>query len=85
MPAVSIPLLTWAVRLGALSNDPVLLLTAHLQSAVPSSQTAVAVLVAAGQPALAQQLSKLYLPQYLASALTMSVVIVVAIEVIEAT
>ena len=84
MPAVCMPLVVWAERAGALSHDPVLLLVIHLQSGVPSSQTAIAVLVAAGRPVLAQQLSKIYIPQYLLSALTLSAVIVIAIKLIGA-
>ena len=82
LPAVSIPLVSLAARDGLLPDEPAALMVLHVQSAVPSAQTAIAVLVAAGQTALAQQLSQLYVLQYVLSTLTLAAVIVIAVEVI---
>ena len=45
-------------------------------------QTAVALLVAAGQSNIAGTLSRMYLPQYLTSAFTMAVIVVFAVALI---
>ncbi|EOD32190.1 hypothetical protein EMIHUDRAFT_202822 [Emiliania huxleyi CCMP1516] len=82
LPAVSIPLVSLAARDGLLPDEPAALMVLYVQSAVPSAQTAIAVLVAAGQTALAQQLSQLYVLQYVLSTLTLAAVIVIAVEVI---
>ena len=77
------PLVTLASRrFPQFPDDPAVLMILHIQAGTPSAQTALAVLVAAGQVRLAQQLSQLYVWQYLASALTLATVIVVAVEVI---
>ncbi|EOD17023.1 hypothetical protein EMIHUDRAFT_244548 [Emiliania huxleyi CCMP1516] len=82
LPAVSIPLVSLAARDGLLPDEPAALMVLHVQSAVPSAQTAIAVLVAAGQTALAQQLSQLYVLQYVLSTLTLAAVIVIAVELV---
>lgn len=82
VPAVSIPLITLLAQRTAFPADPAVLMILHIQSGVPSAQTAISVLVAAGQATLAQQLAKLYVLQYVLSALSLAVVIVVAVEMI---
>jgi len=55
-----------------------------VQSGVPSAQTSISLLAAAGQYKLAQELSLVYLPQYLCSILSLAVVIVFAVAYIPA-
>ena len=57
-------------------------MTLHIQSAVPSSQTAVTRLAATGHADLAALLTRLYVPQYLLSIATLPCVIVIAIRLI---
>ena len=82
LPAVSMPLTTAAAAAGLLPQQPMLLIMCHIQSAVPSSTTLVAMLHARGEPALAARVSSVYLPQYVLSVLTVALVIVVAIRLI---
>lgn len=84
VPAIALPLTVFAARQGLVPNEPLLLLMCHLMSAVPSASSLVSMLNAFGHGKLAGQISKLYLPQYICSVLTMTVVIAVAIQTIEA-
>ena len=83
LPAIAIPLTTAAASAGLLPPRPMLLIVSHIQSAVPSSQTLVAMLHERGESALAARVSRIYLPQYAMSVLTVAAVIVLAIQVIE--
>ena len=82
LPAISMPLTTAAAAAGLLPQQPMLLIMCHIQSAVPSSTTLVAMLHARGEPALAARVSAVYLPQYVLSVPTVALVIVVAIRLI---
>jgi len=83
LPAVFFPLTYLAVQAGALPSDNRLLqIVIYMQAAVPSSQTAVSFLAASGKPKLSQELSGLYVPQYLVSTLSIALAIVVAINLI---
>ena len=80
IPAISIPLLLLAARNGLLSRDePMLFMVLMLQSAVPSAQTGLALVVAAGLQAEAGQMSMVYLPMYVLSIFTLAAVIVASI------
>ena len=80
MPLISIPLLLAATRAGLLASDePMLLMILVIQSGVPSAQTGLALVVAAGLQKEAGEMSIVYLPMYVLSVLTMAVVIVVAV------
>lgn len=83
LPSICMPLTQLAAARGLLRDDPVLLMTLHIQSAVPSSLTAVALLVASGRSEQAHLLSSVYLPQYLLSTLTLSAVIIIAVQMLE--
>ena len=54
-----------------------------MQTGVPSAQTGLALLVAAGLQAEAGQMSVVYLPMYLVSVVTLAVVIVIAVTLFE--
>lgn len=82
VPAVCVPLTALATSAGALPDEPLLLVLLHVMSSVPSSQTAISLLLAIGQPRLAGQLSEVYVPMYLFSVFTMGAVIVIAVEII---
>ena len=83
LPAIAIPLTAVAASAGLLPARPMLLIVSHMQSAVPSSQTFVAMLHERGESELAARVSKIYLPQYAMSVLTVAAVIVLAIQIIE--
>ena len=83
LPAIAIPLTTAAASAGLLPPRPMLLIVSHIQSAVPSSQTLVAMLHERGESALATRVSRIYLPQYAMSVLTVAAVLVLAIQIIE--
>ena len=83
LPAIAIPLTTVAASAGLLPSRPMLLIVSHMQSAVPSSQTFVAMLHERGESKLAARFSRIYLPQYVMSVLTVAAVIVLAIQIIE--
>ena len=84
MPAVAIPLVLWAARANLLpAHEPMLLMIIMVQSGVPSSQTALALMVAAGLQKESSELSVVYLPMYACSVLTMAVVILAAVQSIE--
>ena len=83
LPAIAIPLTAVAASAGLLPSRPMLLIVSHMQSAVPSSQTFVAMLHERGESELAARVSRIYLPQYAMSVLTVAAVIVLAIQIIE--
>ena len=83
LPAIAIPLTTAAASAGLLPPRPMLLIVSHIQSAVPSSQTLVAMLHERGESSLASRVSRIYLPQYAMSVLTVAAVIVIVIQIIE--
>jgi len=83
LPAIAVPLTAAAASAGLLPRRPMLLIVSHIQSAVPSSQTLVAMLHERGESALAARVSRIYLPQYAMSVLTVAAVIVLAIQIIE--
>ena len=84
MPAISIPLILLAARGGALATDePMLLMVLMVQSGVPSAQTALTLLVAAGMQKEAGEMSSIYLPTYIFSVFSLAVVIVLAVTLIE--
>ena len=83
LPAIAIPLTAAAVSAGLLPPRPMLLIVSHIQSAVPSSQTLVAMLHERGESSLASRVSRIYLPQYAMSVLTVAAVIVIVIQIIE--
>jgi predicted permease len=83
MPAVTIPLVYLAARSGVLrADEPMLLMVLMIQGGVPSAQTTLALLQAAGLQKEAGEMSLVYLPMYIVSVLTMAVVIVVAVQAI---
>ena len=83
LPAIAVPLTAVAASAGLLPSRPMLLIVSHMQSAVPSSQTFVAMLHERGESELAARVSRIYLPQYAMSVLTVAAVIVLAIQIIE--
>jgi predicted permease len=83
MPLLCFPLTFLASRMNLLdSNDPILLMVAYMQAAVPSSQSAVSIVQLVGDVRLANRLSVLYLPQYILSSFTVSVAVAVAISIV---
>lgn len=80
MPAVAIPLTLQAARANILPNEPMLLVIVMIQSGVPSAQTSLALLVAAGLQKEASELSLVYLPMYIVSIFTMGVVVFAAVQ-----
>ncbi|KAL1510510.1 hypothetical protein AB1Y20_006814 [Prymnesium parvum] len=83
LPAVAFPISYAAVEAGLIPKDDGLLqIIIYMQAAVPSSQTAVSFLAASGKPNLSQELSGLYLPQYVLSVFTIAFSIVSAISLI---
>ena len=84
LPAISIPLTILSAQHGLLAKDePMLLMILMLQSAVPSEQTGLALINAAGLPKEASQMSMVYLPMYCVSVFTVAAVIVIAVTAIE--
>ena len=84
MPAVSIPIILLAARSNLLARDePMLLMVLILQSAVPSAQTGLALMNAAGLQKEASQMSMVYLPMYIISVITVAASIVIAVTGIE--
>ena len=84
MPAISIPLLLAAARAGAVAADePMLIMVLMVQSGVPSAQTALALLAAAGMKKEAGEMAAIYLPMYAISVITLAVVIIVAVVTID--
>lgn len=79
LPLVAMPLNSLAVSAGLLPDEPMLLLLLHIMAGTPSSQTLVTMLLARGQVDLAAEVSQVYVPQYLASVLTIAAVIVAGI------
>ena len=72
-----------AARAGLLAaDDSMLLMILMVQSGVPSAQTALTLLVAAGMQKEAGEMSTIYLPMYIFSVLTLAVVIVAAVTLI---
>ena len=82
MPAISLPLIKLASDARLLPDEPMLLIVLMIESAAPSAQTALALLAATGQPHLAEELSAVYVPQYVCSVVSMAIVIVLAVELI---
>ena len=82
VPAIVLPLVHLAVRGGALPDDPLIQMVLMLEAGTPSAQTALALVVAAGMPQRAQELSLVYLPQYAVSVISMAIVIVAAVGLI---
>lgn len=80
LPLLAMPLNVVLARLGVVPRDePLLMLVLHIMTGVPSSQTLVAVLIARGRTDLAASISKVYVPQYLISILSITLLIVVAV------
>lgn len=84
MPALLMPLHLLCVRLGGLPCEPLVLVVLHLQSAVPSGMVIVPLLAASGRTLLAEEVSALFLPQYLLATFTVSAALVAALMSTEA-
>ena len=82
-PACNMALLTLAVRRGWLTTlEPITLMICHIESAVPTAQTTIPLLLSIGRPRLAEQLSTSLLPQYFVSVVSVAIVIVAAVQII---
>ena len=77
LPALCMPIHRLATRAGLLPDDPTLQMIIAISAGVPSSQTLVMLLNANGAEASAAEASKVYVPMYLLSVLTVSLLIVV--------
>ena len=77
LPALCMPIQRLATRAGLLPDDPTLQMILAISAGVPSSQTLVMLLNANGAEASAAEASKVYVPMYLLSVLTVSLLIVV--------
>ena len=85
MPALLMPFHTLCTRAGWLPREPLVLMVLDLQSAVPSGMVLVPLLAASGRTHLAEELSGLFLPQYLLATFTVSAAVIAAITSTEAT
>ena len=84
MPLVGIPLIYAAVHARLLpADEPMLLVIIMIQTGVPSAQTSLALMVAAGLQKEAGELSLVYLPMYICSIFTMAAVILVSTLLIQ--
>ena len=81
LPALCFPMTLVAMGTGALPRSASLLMILSVSSGTPSSQTLVALLTARGASELAATASKVYVPQYVLSVLSVSAIIGVVIAV----
>ncbi|CAJ1351701.1 unnamed protein product [Effrenium voratum] len=84
MPAISIPLIVLAVKAGAIGRDqPMLFMVLMIQTGVPSAQTTLALVVSAGLQKVAGEMSIVYIPMYVASVVTVAIVIVISVTLFD--
>ena len=76
LPCACLPLHLALRAAGALSLDPTILMVLCISAGTPSSQTLVIVLTANGAGATAERASKVYVPMYALSVLSVSLLIV---------
>ena len=82
LPAIFIPLTLSASAAGFLTKDPVVVFVLCLESSVPSATSPIGLLTSWGKHELAQNLSMIYLPQHICSAITISFVCVLSMSII---
>ena len=76
LPGLCLPLHVVLTHFGLLSGEPVLLMVLSISAGTPSSQTLVMLFNARGAERLAAEASRVYVPMYLLSVLTVSMLIV---------
>jgi len=82
MPAIFIPFTLALSSAGILTKDPVVIFVLCLESCVPSATSPIGLLTSWGKHELAQNLSMIYLPQYIFCAFTMSLVCILSMSII---
>ena len=85
MPAIFIPFTLALSSAGILTKDPVVIFVLCLESCVPSATSPIGLLTSWGKHELAQNLSMIYLPQYIFCAFTMSAVYILSMSIIPVT
>ena len=82
LPCACLPLHLALRAAGALSLDPTILMVLCISAGTPSSQTLVIVLTANGATATAERASRVYVPMYALSVLSVSLLIVIVCLVV---
>ena len=72
VPAICLPAALLAFRAGLVVDDPLVRLLLMIMPAMPSSQTFVSIVQATLGSAATERMSALYLPQYAAAMLTVT-------------
>jgi len=84
LPSICYPITAWLFNSGILSKkDKLLQMIMFIESAVPSSQSVVSIVQIEAGSKCADRISALYLPMYIASAITLSIAVALAIWVID--